>query len=144
MDKKELARYGRRYSAAEPFDHDESDWKWFGTLTFVGSPSLSQIYKMYGQWFEELEREEGRPNSVNFVRVVERGPFAGGVRVHILVGGSHVGFKWDWMLRWVELGGYDAVLSYYRGGFVGYVCKTANEDSDLEMSMAIGGCLWIF
>jgi hypothetical protein len=144
MDKKELARYGKQDSTGEPFDNDELDWKWFGTLTFVGSPSASQIYEIYWQWFEELERAEANLNSVNFVRIVERGPFAGTFRIHMLVGGSHIGFKWRWMLRWVELGGDDARLSYYRGGFFGYVLKTANEDSDLEMWMDIDGCFWIF
>jgi hypothetical protein len=122
----------------------ESTWKWCGTLTFVGSPSREQIYSIYWRWFRELEKREGRPKSVDFVRIDEWGPFAGGVRFHILAGGTHIGFKWDWMLRWVELGGDDAVLSYYRGGFFGYVLQTEHEDSDFEMSMAIGECLWIF
>jgi hypothetical protein len=144
MDKKELAKYGEQSSTVEPFDIDELDWKWFGTLTFVGSPSLNQAFEVYWRWFSELERAEGGPNTLNFVRIVECGPFPGGVRFHILMGGSDIGFKWDWMLQWVGLGGDDAVLSYYRHGFFGYVLKTAHEDSDLEITMDIEGCLWIF
>lgn len=144
MRKEELARCGRGYANGEPFDEPEWFWKWFGTLTFRGSPSRNKAYRVYGQWFRELERKEGRPNSVNFVRITEEGSFDDKVRFHILIGGSRIGFKWDWMLRWVELGGDDALLWYYRPGFLSYVLKTVNDDSDLEISMAIDGCLWIF
>jgi hypothetical protein len=144
MNKKELARCGREYANGEPFDEPEWYWKWFGTLKFCGSPSHDKAYRAYGQWFRELEQKEGRPNSVNFVCITEKGFFDGNVHFYILIGGSRIQCKWDWMLRWLELGGDDAQLSYYRPGFLRYVLKTANDDSDVEISMAIGGCLWIF
>jgi hypothetical protein len=144
MKKEELERYGRPYKNGEPFDDNEADWKWFGTLTFRGSPSHGKAHGLYGQWFRELEQKEGRPNSINFVRITERGSFGGHVRFHILIGGSQIGFKWDWILRWAELGGEDALLSYYRSGFFRYVLKATNDDSDLDISMAINSCLWIF
>jgi hypothetical protein len=142
MRREELARCGAEYANGEPFDEPEWYWKWFGTLTFRGSPY--KAYGIYGRWFSELEQKEGRPNSLNVVRITEHGSFRGNVRFHILIGGSRIGFKWDWVLRWVELGGDDALLSYCQPGFLSYVLKTVNDDSDLEISMDIDGCLWIF
>jgi hypothetical protein len=143
MKKEELARCGTEYANGEPFDRRRT-WSWFGTLTFRGSLSSKKAYTVYGQWFEELGQKEGHPNSVDYVRITEEGSFDGNVRFHVLIGGSRIRCKWDWMLRWVELGGDDALLSYYRLGFLSYILKTANDDSDLEISMAIGGGLWIF
>jgi len=133
MDKTKLARYGMQSKNGEPFDNDEWPWKWFGTLSFAGRPSHKTVYGIFIPWFRELGRAEGRPNSLDYVYITERGRFAGGYRFHILVGGSQIGFKWDWMRRWIELGGEDAILYYYRPEFFRYVLKSVNEDSDLEI-----------
>ncbi len=145
MNKNELARYGAGYRGGEPFDHEhnESEWKFFGTLSFRGSPSLRQAYGIYWPWFREPEEVEG-VNRLNFVSVTECGSFPGKVRFHLLIGGSRIKSKWDWVLRWPELGGDEANLFYYRPGFFHYVLREAYDDSDLEISMAIGACLWIF
>jgi hypothetical protein len=143
MNKQHLELLGRKYEGVDPFDRCEM-WSWFGTLTYRDSISNNKACRVYTQWFEELERKQGRPNSVDFVCIDEEGSFDGNSRIHVLMGGSRIRCKWDWMLRWVELGGDDALIWYYRPGFLSYVLNTVNDDSELEVYMAINGSLWIF
>lgn len=142
MDKKHLELLDRKYKGVDPFDRRQM-WCWFGTLTFRGSTANTKAYRVYGQWFWELAQKQGL-RSIDFVCIDEQGPFDGNVRFHVLIGGSRIRCKWDWMLRWRELGGDDALLSYYRPGFLSYVLNAINDDSELEIQMAMNGCLWIF
>ena len=135
MDKTKLARFGMDYKNGEPFDG--WPWKWFGTLSFAGHPSSDTVNRVRRNWFRELERVEG--NSLDYVYIKECGQFAGRVRFHILMNGSQIGFKWDWMRRWIEFGGEDAILYYYRPGFFRYALQSANEDSDLDIIMSDEG-----
>ena len=142
MTKSELSKYGRNAEAVDD-PNNERGWRWFGTLTFAGSPSESHCRSIYWKWFREIERAEGRPNSVSFVCVIERGAFPGKFRFHVMFGGDHIGAKWDWMLCWVELGGDDAFLHSYRPFFHSYLLDAADDNSDFDISVAIGGCLWL-
>ena len=97
------------------------------------------VNRVRRNWFGELERVEGRGKLLDYVYITECGQFAGRVRFHILMNGKQIGFKWDWMRCWIELGGEDAILYYYRPGFFRYALQSANDDSDLDIIMSDGG-----
>lgn len=142
MDKTKLARFGMDYKNGEPFDG--RPWKWFGTLSFAGRPSEDTVNRVRRNWFRELHRVEGRPDSLDYVYITECGQFAGRVRFHILMNSEQIGFKWDWMRCWIEFGGEDAILYYYRPGFFRYALQSADEDSDLDIIMSDGGLTFDF
>lgn len=133
-----------KYLANEPFDNDELAWKWFGSLRFQGSPSFSAVYRLYFDWFKELEHQEGKL-CVDFVRIVERRLVEGNFRFYVLVGGDRIESTRRAMLRWPKLGGGKAFLHSYRPStFCHYVLNHVREDSDVELFMDVAGCFWIF
>lgn len=138
MDKHQLLQFVDEL----PLDDKEFYWKWFGTLDFPEPISLQSASKNFYTWKRELEQFEGW-KTLNLVHVMECSSV--GVRFHVVAGGLKIADKWQWIVRWHELGGSGSLTYCFRPGIIlDHLRSTCRSDSAFDMLDAFGGSGWHF
>lgn len=135
----EFTKYIRRCGFDMNDEECDCEWKWYGTLTFQSPSTRYRARRLFFRLLGDVKKD-AEPGLLNWFAVFEDRRWDKGIRLHTLVGGSHVCSKAHWSLHWRELGGGKAsIFDYDPGAFAPYALKEVRAGSFFEITCDMCG-----